>query len=50
MSITYKDETGIAGMRIAGKLASEVLDHLTPHVVPRRHRPRRWTSWHTTTS
>jgi methionyl aminopeptidase len=34
MSITYKDETGIAGMRIAGKLASEVLDHLTPHVVP----------------
>ena len=34
MSITYKDDTGIAGMRIAGKLASEVLDYLTPHVVP----------------
>ena len=34
MSITYKDDTGIAGMRIAGRLASEVLDYLTPHVVP----------------
>jgi methionyl aminopeptidase len=34
MTITYKDAEGIAGMRIAGRLASEVLDYLTPHVVP----------------
>ena len=34
MTITYKDEAGIAGMRIAGRLASEVLDFLTPHVKP----------------
>ncbi|HAX21172.1 MAG TPA: type I methionyl aminopeptidase [Hydrogenophaga sp.] len=34
MSITYKDEAGIAGMRVAGRLASELLDYLTPHVVP----------------
>ena len=34
MTITYKDADGIAGMRIAGKLASEVLDYLTPFVVP----------------
>src|SRR6195952_2173722 len=34
MSITYKDQSGIQGMRVAGKLASEVLDHLTPHIVP----------------
>ncbi|MDO9289990.1 MAG: type I methionyl aminopeptidase [Hydrogenophaga sp.] len=34
MSINYKDEAGIAGMRVAGKLASELLDYLTPHVVP----------------
>ena len=33
MTITYKDAEGIAGMRVAGKLASEVLDYLTPHVV-----------------
>jgi methionyl aminopeptidase len=33
MTITYKDATGIQGMRVAGKLASEVLDYLTPHVV-----------------
>ena len=32
MTITYKDTHGIAGMRIAGKLASEVLDYLTPFV------------------
>jgi methionyl aminopeptidase len=32
MSITYKDATGIAGMREACRLASEVLDYLTPHV------------------
>ena len=30
MSITYKDEAGIAGMRTACRLASEVLDYLTP--------------------
>ncbi len=34
MTITYKDEAGIAGMRLAGKLASEVLDYLTPFVKP----------------
>jgi methionyl aminopeptidase len=34
MTITYKDAHGIAGMRIAGRLASEVLDYLTPFVVP----------------
>jgi methionyl aminopeptidase len=34
MTITYKDTHGIAGMRIAGKLASEVLDYLTPFVKP----------------
>ncbi len=33
MTITYKDASGIQGMREAGKLASEVLDYLTPHVV-----------------
>jgi methionyl aminopeptidase len=32
MSITYKDKAGIEGMRLAGRLASEVLDFLTPHV------------------
>jgi methionyl aminopeptidase len=34
MTITYKDDAGIAGMRVAGRLASEVLDYLTPHVRP----------------
>ncbi len=34
MTITYKDAEGIAGMRVAGRLAAEVLDHLTAHVVP----------------
>ena len=34
MSITYKDEAGIAGMREACRLASEVLDYLTPHIQP----------------
>ena len=34
MTITYKDAAGIAGMRVAGKLAAEVLDFLTPHVQP----------------
>ena len=32
MTITYKDAEGVQGMRVAGKLASEVLDFLTPHV------------------
>ena len=32
MTITIKKEAEIAGMRIAGRLASEVLDLLTPHV------------------
>ena len=34
MSITYKDASGIEGMRVAGKLASEVLDYLTPFIKP----------------
>ena len=34
MTITYKDAHGIAGMRVAGRLASEVLDYLTPYVKP----------------
>src|SRR3954464_7617928 len=34
MSITYKDVEGIKGMRVAGRLASEVLDFLTPHIKP----------------
>jgi methionyl aminopeptidase len=34
MTITYKDAVGVAGMRIAGRLASEVLDYLTPFVKP----------------
>ena len=34
MSITYKDAEGVQGMRVAGRLASEVLDYLTPHVKP----------------
>ena len=33
MTITYKDADGVAGMRVAGRLAAEVLDYLTPHVV-----------------
>ena len=31
---TFKDAAGIEGMRVAGKLASEVLDYLTPFVKP----------------
>ena len=34
MTITYKDAAGIEGMRVAGKLASEVLDYLTPFIKP----------------
>ncbi|AKJ29278.1 type I methionyl aminopeptidase [Caldimonas brevitalea] len=34
MSITIKSGSDIDGMRLAGRLASEVLDHLTPHVKP----------------
>jgi len=34
MAITIKNEQDIEKMRIAGKLASEVLDYITPHVVP----------------
>lgn len=34
MSITYKDAAGIEGMRLAGRLASEVLDYLAPFVKP----------------
>ena len=32
MTITYKDAEGIAGMRVAGRLAAELLDYLTPFV------------------
>ncbi|GAA4000347.1 type I methionyl aminopeptidase [Comamonas faecalis] len=34
MSITIKDAAGIAGMREACRLASEVLDQITPHIRP----------------
>ena len=34
MTITIKNAADIEGMRIAGRLASEVLDMLTPHVKP----------------
>ena len=34
MSITIKDAAGIAGMREACRLASEVLDAITPHIKP----------------
>ncbi len=34
MGITFKDPAGIEGMRVAGQLASEVLDHLTPFIKP----------------
>lgn len=34
MSITYKDEAGIAAMRESSRLAAEVLDYITPHIKP----------------
>jgi methionyl aminopeptidase len=34
MTITIKTAADVDGMRIAGRLASEVLDYLTPHIVP----------------
>src|SRR6202451_845680 len=34
MPATLKTAADIAGMRIAGRLASEVLDFVTPYVVP----------------
>ncbi|HEX5804933.1 MAG TPA: type I methionyl aminopeptidase [Macromonas sp.] len=34
MTVTFKDAEGIAGMRLAGRLAGEVLDYLTPYVKP----------------
>ena len=34
MTISIKDAQGAAGMRVAGRLASEVLDYLTPFVQP----------------
>ena len=34
MTITLKDADGANGMRVAGRLASEVLDYLTPFVQP----------------
>ncbi|HEY3564535.1 MAG TPA: type I methionyl aminopeptidase, partial [Casimicrobiaceae bacterium] len=32
MAVSLKTEADIAGMRVAGRLASELLDHLTPMV------------------
>ena len=34
MSITIKDAADIEGMRVACRLASEVLDHIAPHILP----------------
>ena len=34
MATTIKNAQDIEGMRLAGRLASEVLDMLTPHVKP----------------
>jgi methionyl aminopeptidase len=34
MSVQIKSADDIAGMRVAGRLASELLDYLTPHVQP----------------
>ena len=34
MSVQIKSPEDIAGMRVAGRLASELLDYLTPHVQP----------------
>ncbi len=34
MTITIKDPEGIAGMRVAGRLAAQLLDYLTPLVQP----------------
>jgi methionyl aminopeptidase len=34
MTITIKDQDGIAGMRVAGRLAGELLDYLAPFVKP----------------
>ncbi|MDB6001527.1 MAG: map, partial [Rhizobacter sp.] len=34
MTITIKTADDIEQMRVAGRLAAEVLDHLTPHVKP----------------
>ena len=34
MSVNLKSEEDIEGMRVAGRLASELLDYLTPHVKP----------------
>lgn len=34
MTITYKDPEGIAGMRVAGRLAAELLDYLAQFVKP----------------
>ena len=34
MSVTIKNEDDIRNMRVAGKLAAEVLDFITPHVQP----------------
>ena len=34
MSISIKDASDIEGMRVAGRLAAEVLDYLQPHIKP----------------
>ncbi len=34
MSINLRDTDGMVGMRVAGRLAAELLDYLTPHICP----------------
>ena len=34
MSVQIKSAQDIEGMRVAGRLAAELLDYLTPHVKP----------------
>jgi len=34
MAVSIKSPQDIEGMRLAGRLASEVLDFITPHVRP----------------
>ncbi len=48
MTIPIKTAADIEGMRLAGRLASEVLDMLTPHVKPGVTTGNS-TAWRTTT-
>ena len=49
MAIQIKTAADIEGMRLAGRLASEVLDMLTPHVQGRVSPRKSSTAWRTTT-